>query len=66
LPYKKQFANSLGKTKKPRIVKTILSNTRTSGRIIIPDLKLYHRAIVIKKKKKLYDIGKKKSGRLME
>ena len=36
------------KGRKPRIVKTILSNKITSGEINIPDLKVYYRAEVIK------------------
>jgi hypothetical protein len=34
--------------KKPRIVKTIFNNKRTSGRITIPNLKLNYRGTVIK------------------
>jgi len=34
---------------KPKIVKTILNNKRTSGGLTNPNLQLYYRAIVIKK-----------------
>jgi hypothetical protein len=34
--------------KKPRLGKTVLNNKRTSGGIIIPDHRLYYRAILIK------------------
>ena len=51
-----QFVNELERAickfiwnnKKPRVAKTLLKDKRTSGRIIMPDLKLYYRAIVIK------------------
>jgi hypothetical protein len=36
--------------KKTRIAKTLLNDKRTSDGITMPDLKLYYRAIVIKKK----------------
>ena len=34
--------------KKPRTAKTLLKDKRTYGEITMPDLKLYHRTIVIK------------------
>jgi hypothetical protein len=46
--WKEQFLNSSGKANNPRIVKTILNIKRTAVGIIIPDLKLYYRAIVMK------------------
>jgi hypothetical protein len=41
------IVNFIWKTKKPRIARSVLSSKRTIG-ITILDLKMYHRAIVIK------------------
>jgi hypothetical protein len=42
------ISKSMWNNKKPRIAKTLLKDKGTCGRITMPDLKLYYRAIVIK------------------
>ena len=48
--FERAICKLIWNNKKPRIAKTLLKDKRTSGGITMPDLKLYYRAIVIKKK----------------
>jgi hypothetical protein len=45
---KRAICKFIWNNKKPSIAKTLLNVKRTSGRITMPNLKLYYRAIVIK------------------
>jgi hypothetical protein len=46
--FEKAICKFIWNNKEPRIAKTFLNDKRISGRISMPDLKLYCRTIVIK------------------
>ena len=60
----KAIVNFTWKNKNPRMVKAILNNKRTSGRITIPDLKLYYRAVMIKNYMELIQRKNRKTKRI--
>jgi hypothetical protein len=45
---KRAILNFIWNNKDPRILKTIFNDKRTSGKINIPELKVYYRPILIK------------------
>ena len=47
--FERAICKFIWNNKKPRIVITLLKDKRTSGRITMPDLKLYYRAVMVKK-----------------
>jgi hypothetical protein len=56
----KPILNFMWEIKPPTVEKIILNNKSISGRITIPDLKFYNRAIVIKNKNKNININRNK------